>query len=308
MKKLTFLTTLLLLMTVGVFAQKVDTTVVINNHEYCISDDKDDIKINIYGLKDGVRTTKEPIYESRFFKKTVSDGRVHRFSFSTYNDEMEGRETEDVSFWFSHELKQPLPSLYFSHLEFSNSDGTLIDMHNRPSSFEWGGYSPITILCTKGGHFGVSTGFGISNSYNFLYGDYVMMMDKGKVKIEELSVYTEGRFEKANKSFLRYWSLRLPVMSQLQWKVGREYLSISAGAELEWRFWMRSFARYDGAKRTISDDLNYRAIGCNALLQIGYGGCIVFGRIGLTELFTLEEQNPVWNACQVSVGIGYNFD
>ena len=312
MRKLTFLTVILLFVTVGVFAQQADTTIVINNHEYNISDNDDKITIEIFGTKDGVRTTKDPIYESVFFKRTTNDGRVRRFTISTYNDnavEEEQNETKETKIWFSRKLEQPLPHIYFSHLEFSDGAfGALIDMHNRPASFEWGHYRPVTIFCTKGGHFGMATGLGISNSYDFFYGDYVMMMDEGKMKIETLSNYTGGQFDKAKRSYLRYWSLRLPLTAQLQWKLGRDYITLSAGAELEWRFGMRSFARYDGAKRTIANDLNYNAIGCNALFQVGYGGCLVFGRVGLLDMFTLEKQNPVWDACQISIGIGYNFD
>jgi len=312
MKKIFILAALMLFTTLGVFSQNADTTVIVNNHEYNISDDENKIKIEIFGLKDGVRTTKEPIYESVFFKRITHDGRARRFTISTYNDnavEEKQCEIKEKTTWFRRELAQPFPHLYFSHLEFSDGAfGGFIDMHNRPASFEWGHYSPVTIFCTKGGHFGMATGLGISNSYNFLYGDYVMIMDDGKIKIETLSDYTNGQFNKAKKSYLRYWSLRLPLTAQLQWKLGRDYMTLSAGAELEWRFGMRSFARYDGAKRTISDDLNYNAIGCNALLQVGYGGCLVFGRVGLIDMFTLEKQNPVWDACQISIGIGYNFD
>lgn len=315
-KKL-FLAAAMLFTTVGVFAQEPDTTVIFNNYQYNITDNDESIQIKIYEMKDGKKLSNEALYESNYRKKRNSDGNTSRFSFSKNKDqEFVWEETGTAVFsstsrWFNNELKQPLPSLYFSHLQMTEGPfGPMApNMHQRPSSFEWGLYFPTTIFCTKGGHFGMATGLGISNSYNYFSHDWVLAMVDGNSTFVPLSEYSleEGPVNNyAHRSFLRYWSLRLPLTMQLQFKVNKwDYLSFSAGAELEWRFGMRSFARYGGAKHTISNDLDYNAIGVNALFQVGFNDIIVFGRMGLTEFFNSKNLNDMY---QMSIGIGFNFD
>ena len=314
MKKFTLLAALLLFATIGIYAQNADTTVIVNNHEIKINDSGEKIKIKIYELDKGSRTTNEPIYESSYSRKREDGGRIRRFSYSFSNDEVTTKEdngttvVKSTSRWFTKELHQPFPNLYFSHLELTDgSFGSFSNMmHQKQSSFEWGMYSPITIFCTNDEHFGIATAFGFSNSYNFFGQDYVLMMnDDGNSEMQPLSVYTNNEYTSTSKSFLRYWSLRVPLTMQAQFKVNRSYLTFSAGAEVEWRIWVRSFARYGGSKHTISSDLDYNAIGLNALFQVGYNGFILFSRFGLTEMFKSNKLNDVY---QMSVGIGINFD
>lgn len=308
MKRFTILAAFLLFATIGVMAQSADTTVVINNHEVKIKDNENGIKIKIYDLKDGVRTSDEPVYESNYSKRT---SRSKRFTYSYDGEEFvlrdHGQRDEEKSTGKAYrELEQALPIFYLSHLEFTDGPfGVISPIHQRPSSFEWGLYSPTTIFCTKGGHFGMATGLGISNSYNYFQHDYVLAKTDNGLEMLTLSDYTDGRFTEASKSYLRYWSLRVPLTLQLQWRVGGSPLTVSAGAEVEWRFGMRSFARYDGAKRTITNDLKYNAFGCNALVQVGYAGFIIFGKVGLVDVLSIYN---VGSVNQLSVGIGFNFD
>lgn len=311
MKKFTILAAFMLFATVGMFAQSADTTVFINNHEIKINDNEDEISIKIYELNKGKRVSNDPLYESNYFRKQSNNGRRRVFTYATKDEEFVREETNTTvvktkSRWFNHDLKNPFPHLYFAHLEMTDgSFGTFAQIHQRSSSFEWGMYSPTTIFCTKDGHFGMATALGFSNSYNFFNHDYVMAMQDGDATMMTLSDYTEGQHTSTGKSFLRYWSLRIPLSMQLQFNVCRSPLTFSAGAELEWRFWVRSFARYDGAKHKISDDLDYNAIGLNALFQVGYNGIIVFTRMGLTEMFNSHNLKDIY---QLSVGIGFNFD
>lgn len=311
MKKFTILAAFMLFATVGMFAQSADTTVLINNHEIKINDNEEEIRIKIYELNNGKRVSNDPLYESNYLRKPNTNVRRRIFTYTTKDEEYVKEETSTTvvkskSRWFNHDLKAPLPHLYFAHLEMTDgSFGTFAQMHQRSSSFEWGMYSPTTIYCTEDGHFGFATALGFSNSYHFFSNDYVMAMQDGNATMMTLSDYTGGQYTGTGKSFLRYWSLRVPLMMQVQFNVNRSPLTFSAGAEVEWRFWARSFARYDGAKHKISDDLDYNAIGLNALFQVGYDGFILFTRMGLTEMFNSKNLNDIY---QLTVGIGFNFD
>lgn len=311
MKKFTILAVFILLATVGMLAQSADTTVVINNHEIKINDNENEIKIKVFELNNGKRVSNDPIYESNYLRKPNDNVRRRIFSYTTKDEEFVKEETSTTvvkskTRWFNNDLKNPFPNLYFSHLEMTDGAfGTFAQMHQRSSSFEWGMYSSTTIFCTKDGHFGMATALGISNSYNFFLHDYVLAMQDGNATMMPLSEYTEGQYTGTGKSFLRYWSLRIPLTMQLQFNVNRSPLTFSAGAEFEWRFGMRSFARYGGAKHKIADDLDYNAIGLNALFQVGYNGVILFTRMGLTEMFNSSNLKDIY---QQSVGIGFNFD
>lgn len=313
MKKFTILAAFMLFATVGILAQSADTTVLINNHEIKINDNENEIRIKIFEVDNGKRVSSEPLYESNYLRKRDESSRRRIFTYSINRDEEFTKEetgttvVKSRSRWFNHDLNSPFPHFYLSHLEMTDgSFGNFASqMHQRSSSFEWGLYSPATIFCTKDGHFGMATAIGISNSYNFFKHDYVLAMKDGNSTMMTLSEYTNGEHTSTGKTFMRYWSLRLPLTMQVQFNVNRSPLTFSAGAEFEWRFWVRSFARYDGVKHTISDDLDYKAIGLNAIFQVGYNGIILFSRMGLTEMFNSSNLNDIY---QLSVGVGFNFD
>lgn len=314
MKKLLFSAAVMLLSVASVFAQGIDTTLVVKNHEIKIYDNENKIDVKVYELKDGVKVSKEPVYESRYnfesnegertvtFKMPYRDGRK-----GMYRGDNETAAHKKSNYKHRRRLAQPLPLLYFSYMNIG--DGAFGEKSSaipqRPVSFEWGMYFPMTIFSTgRTTVFGMATGLGFSNSYNHFDTRYVMKNDvNGDVNILTLEDYTDGRFYDAKKSYLRYWSFRLPLTMQLQWKVGRRPLTVSAGAEVEWRMGMRSFSKYDGEKHLIDKKLSYKPFGCNALFQVGYAGVILFTRFGLTDMFGSD----AFNANQFTAGIGFNF-
>ena len=213
-------------------------------------------------------------------------------------------------------LYDPLPDLYYSYLNMRNGVfGPEANVPLRSSSFEWGLYSMDQLFCTKDGHFGMTAGLGISNSYNYFDHNVVLRIDDDReAYFQSLNAYSseEGNGPTnnfAHRSFLRYWSLRLPLMIQGQWLVNDTPLVVAAGAELEWRFGMRSFARYGGSKHTVTDNLNYQPVGVNALLSFRASNSVVFLRVGLTEMFSVKDAtDSKINVCQASLGFGFNLD
>ncbi|MCQ2307475.1 MAG: hypothetical protein MJ000_07925 [Bacteroidales bacterium] len=312
MKKLLLSAAVMLLSVASAFAQGIDTTLVVKNHEIKIYDNDDRIDVKVYELKDGERILQDPVYESRYnFDGEEGDRTVTiKMPLKRGNGSMYRGGDDNVakkSYRHHRRLAQPLPLLYFSYMNIG--DGAFGEKSSaipqRPVSFEWGMYCPVTIFTTgRTTVFGMATGLGFSNSYNHFDTRYVMKNDvNGDVNIFTLEDYTDGKFVDAKKSYLRYWSFRLPLTMQLQWKVGRRPLTLSAGAEVEWRIGMRSFSKYDGEKHLIDRKLSYKPFGCNALFQVGYAGVILFTRFGLTDMFGSD----AFNANQFTAGIGFNF-
>lgn len=229
---------------------------------------------------------------------------------------------------FQSKLHQTLPDLYYSYLNMYNGTfGPEAHIPIRSSSFEWGTYNQHTIFCTKGGHFGMTWGFGISNSYNFFQHDVVLRqysedgfneygeeVKKGQAYFQNLWDYSnepgnglENHF--AHRSFLRYWSLRLPVMLQVQCEINNTPLALAAGVEAEWRFGVRSFARYGGSKHTISNSLDYNPVGLNALVSLAGDDGVIFVRFGITDFFTAYDTDGGYkDMYQMAIGFGFNFD
>ena len=214
------------------------------------------------------------------------------------------------------ELLDPLPDLYYSHLNIREGVfGAEANVPLRSSSFEWGIYSMDQVFCTKGGHFGLTSGFGISNSYNFFDHNTVLRVDENNdAYFQPLITYSseEGYGPATNfahRSFLRYWSFRLPVMIQGQWLINNVPLVVAAGAEIELRCGMRSFAKYGGSKHTISDNLKYEQWGLNALFSVRADNTVLFVRVGLTNMLTITDASgKKIDMCQASLGLGFNID
>lgn len=311
MNKLLLSAAIMLLTLCGVQAQGIDTTIVVKNHEIKIYDNNNKIDVKVYEVRDSVRVSMEPVYESRYYVKSGDNERTMTIKMPFGGKETytyDGMTVKKSSRKHRRHLEQQLPILYFNYMNISNGDfgSSSPYIEQRPVSFEWGMYKPMTIFSVGNRTvFGMATGLGFSNSYNQFETKYVMAKDEnGDMEMKTLADHTEGRFDDARKSYLRYWSFRLPLTMQLQWKVGGEPLTVSAGAEVEWRVGMRSFAKYDGAKRTICSSVNYNPFGCNAIVQVGYAGVILFSRMGLTDMF---DSPNLGSAYQFTAGIGFNF-
>ena len=229
----------------------------------------------------------------------------------------EGKETTTiVEKVFRSKLHQTLPDLYYGYLDlYTGPFGPEAHIPIRSSSFEWGTYNQHTIFATKGNHFGMSWGLGISNSYNYFSHDVVLREDdNGKAYFQLLNAYSSENGNGpvnnyAHRSFLRYWSLRLPIMLQVQCDINNTPVALAAGVEAEWRFGVRSFARYGGSKHTVTNSLDYNPVGLNALFSLSAGDFVIFTRFNLNEFFKVKDTKGNYaDMYQMTIGIGFNFD
>ena len=217
---------------------------------------------------------------------------------------------------FQSKLHQTLPEWYYGNLNmYSGQFGPEANLPLRSSSFEWGTYNQHTLFMERSGHFGMSWGVGLSNSYNYFSHNVVLRLDsEGKAYFQLLDDYSQEngngpRNANAHRTFLRYWSLRLPILLQVQIDVNNTPVALAAGVEGEWRFGVRSFARYGGSKHTITNSLDYSPIGLNALFAFSAGDFVLFTRFGLTDFFNVKDTKGEYkDMYQMTIGIGFNFD
>lgn len=106
------------------------------------------------------------------------------------------------------------------------------------------------------------------------------------------------------KSWLRYWSFRIPLGIEWQKKIKGSHLYISAGPEMEIRFAMKSKVKYDGHDHTLTNNPNANVIGANLMVQAGYGCLSFIGRFGLTPLMDKDRSPRLYHS---SIGFGIHF-
>lgn len=331
MKRLVFLATFMALFGTA-FSQeeiKTDTTLIINDNKIQIIDSSEGLKIEVYSIDDEGYTPINPYYEVRYeteFSKSADDGKgvvvkfplvpdyvINESDIRVMEKHLSNEAESDKQITKSFRIKTfdaIFPSLYFSYSQLADAPFQFSSsvFQQRPISFEWGSYIFGVKMCSnRSNTLGLTAGLGISNTYNYMNNNTVLADDNGNPYIYDLEkagqVVPEGMegLTSVSKSFVRYWSMRLPVNVQVQWRVGYNKMALSVGPELEWRFGMRSFARYYGAKHVVSKELNYKPLAVNALMLLSYDDIVLFGRFALTDMF-----GDALKAAPFNIGIGFN--
>lgn len=334
MKRLVLIS-MLMAFAVAVFSQEIknDTVVIaggdkvevlINNNKVKIVDSFNGLKINVYSVTEDGEFEKNPYYESRYENNIVSKTERRNVTinvpinptFIKDDSDSEDDKTPKLKFRYFEPI---YPTIYYAYSTLVGTNHLTL-VRQKPSSFEWGSYfSQIKLCKNKKNTFGLTAAFGISNTYNhldcflgtyshpgsnspnstyFYYGNdgevvpdgFENIIDKGDIK----------------KSYLRYWSLRLPVNAQLQWRIGGNKMAFSFGPEFEWRFEMKSKVKLEkGGKYTVSDNLAYNPFGVNALAVLSFKDFVIFGRAGLTQFF--NQKYSTESLVPVNLGIGFSF-
>lgn len=292
---------------------KTDTTFVVNSNKIQVIGGQNGLKIKVYEMTPDGYVALNPYYESRYEGPFVSE----KSQSSTYiqlpivpgfvkKQNVVVKETENQERQYKIKyFEAAYPSIYYSYSQMYD-DSFMFEssaFSQRPNSFEWGMYLFSEDLCyNKSRTLGLVTALGISNTYNFLNNKTVLATNDGVPYIYNFNDggenVPEGMCDRTyvDKSFLRYWSLRLPVSLQIQWRLSYKVMALSVGPELEWRFGMRSIARYDGEKHVVADDINYNPLGVNVLTTLKFHDFVLFGRFGLTQMFGSDLKSVPFNA------------
>lgn len=312
------------------------TEILINNNKVKIIDSSRGLKISVFSINGDGETEKYPYYES-FYENKVKDKTEQRnisinfpiiptfIKEERYFSELEmelkdaEKELKDAEKELEFRGFGPIyPTIYYSYSAMVRTDIMMVQPQ-RATSFEWGLYFSQFELChNKNKTLGLTTAIGISNTYNYF--DYIVgTHHEAATNSDNCTYFYFGGDnqdiptgmeniidEDINKSYLRYWSLRLPVNIQTQWRIGRKKMAFSFGPEFEWRFAMKSKIKFnDGSKHIVSDNLAYNPFGVNALAILNFQDFVIFGRAGLTYLF--NQNNSHENVVPVNLGIGFTF-
>lgn len=276
---------LFLLVSMQVFAQESipqDTTIYLNGRKIVVREKNDKIKVKIYEATAGSDT----IENAQIFEGVYLDGRSIE-------------QTTIVSVPFVKKTKryrfEPHYAAFYAGFD-KLSGGTLQYSAAVPQiagkSWEWG-INPFCggIALTRDNHWGVTAALGIARIVHKLDNNL------GFEKVDGVTACVpapEG--VEYQKSWLRYWAFRLPVSIEWQTKFGSSRAFIAAGPEVEWRVGIKSRAKYDGGKHTLSDKLNTHPLGVNLLLQAGYGWFGFNARFALTSFFEKDKGPEVYPA------------
>lgn len=296
---------------------KTDTTFIVNSNKIQVIDNKDGLKIKVYEINEDGYTSINPYYESRYESSFVSDDSDNNIHIQipivpgfVKKQNIVVKETENNQKQYKIKCFNPAyPNIYYSFSQMYD-DSFMFEssvFSQKPKSFEWGMYLFDQELCyNKSRTLGLVTALGISNTYNFFNNKTVLATDNGTPYIYNFNdggeIVPEGMSDRTyvDKSFLRYWSLRLPVSVQIQWRLSYKVMAFSVGPELEWRLGMKSITRYDGEKHVVADDLNYKPLGVNVLTTLKFQDFVLFGRFGLTQMFGADIKAVPFN-----VGFGF---
>lgn len=337
MKRL-ILTSLFVALVVNAFSQEIknDTVfvsgdnveVLINNNKVKISDSPNGLKINVFTITEDGEVEKDPYYESRYENdiNNVKEKRNITVSFpiipTFIKDDKHVNDDKGTKLKFRY-FEPIYPTIYYAYSAMFDTDDFMMQPQ-RANSFEWGSYfSQVKIYSNKKNTFGLTAAIGVSNTYNF--SDYILGThknptgsgsstyfyygDEGQVipdGMENILVDVTSDYKKLEKSYLRYWSLRIPISAQFKWRVGYKKMAFSLGPELEWRFAARSKVKFeDIEKRTVSDNLAYNPLGVNVLAVFAFEDFVIFGRAGLTQMFNQQKSHITVVPC--NLGIGFSF-
>lgn len=265
----------LLMSSITVMAQESilqDTTIYLNGRKMVIKENNGKIKVKMYEAK----SNNDTIENAQVFEGVYLNGRSIE-------------QTTIVSVPFvkkknkNYRFDPHYPAVYVGFDKLSK--GALQYSAGVPQigskSWEWG-INPFCggIALTPNNHWGITAALGIARIVHKIDDNH------GFEKIDGITVCQpapEG--VDYQKSWLRYWAFRLPISMEWQTKFGSSRAFITAGPEVEWRVGIKSRAKYEGSKHTLSSNMNTNPLGLNLLLQAGYG-CLGFNaRFALTSFF-----------------------
>ncbi len=246
-----------------------DTTVVYQGKTFVLGTDSSETKVAVYES------------HGAEMKKT------HESSY------VDGREIEQVYITspFLPQKRSPrryrdhIPEFYYGMAPLAGSVGGFNGgsrLHtNAGKSYEWG-----LTLFGMGIPFNHAHTFGVTTALSWGYArhnfdkGYAMFNVDGRTELLPLAD-DEG----AEKSYMSYWYLRVPVIFDWQKRINANEVYAGLGLSLEYR--SDEHSRFKGGKSgtiTPAGDINMNHVGLNLEAHVGYGGLVIGLRTALTPL------------------------
>lgn len=266
-----------------------DTTFVFNKQKFEISQNGERTSVKVY-KKNGTE-----------MKKTVE------------TEFLDGQEVEQVYVTspFIPRRTYKRHSQEYSHYPFMFAGGDLLagsafgtsssDRYSRDGkSSEWG-FTGASFEYPLTPSLAITSALSIAHvSHHFKTG-YVLNTIDGVTSLQPFKGDNDD--DRPSKSYLSYWTIRMPLMAEWSMRVGVDDLFAAFGPSVEFRFNERS--RYKlGKKHTISKDVNMNPVGLNLEARVGYGSFMLYARTALTPLLRTEYA-PEWYPFAVGMGLRF---
>ena len=237
---------------------------------------KGDMRIKVYEeqLEDGEKKEVQ-IYEGVYLEKVDADKRtfLDALPFIPKKRRYNAYEPHCSGLYIGYSR------LANDFLSFGASDKMGLDLSK---SWEFG-FNILSVYHNfkKNPHWGINLGVSWGyRSFN-IDGNYALLKENGT------SIFTAGNEDTSyNKSRLRHFFFRVPVLMEWQQRVGRNKVFFNAGPEFEIRHSVKSFSHINGGKKkTVGKGMYVQPVGINLLAQAGYGNIGIYLRYSTYGLF-----------------------
>lgn len=266
-----------------------DTTFVFNKQKFEISQNGERTSVKVYN-KNGTE-----------MKKTVE------------TEFLDGQEVEQVYVTspFIPRKTYKRRSQEYSHYPLMFAGGNLLagsafgtsssDRYSRDGkSGEWG-FTGASFEYPLTPSLAITSALSIAHVSHHFKTDYMLNTIDGMTSIQPFKGDDDD--DRPSKSYLSYWTVRIPVMAEWSMRVGSDDLYAALGPSVEFRFNERS--RYKlGKKHTLTKDVNMNPFGLNLEARIGYGSFMLYARTALTPLLRTKYA-PEWHPFAVGMGLRF---
>ncbi len=271
-----------------------DTTFVFNKQKFEISQKGERTNVKVY-KKNGTEMTKT--LETQY---------------------LDGQEVEQVYVTspFIPRKTAKRHSQEYSHYPFIFFGGNMMagsafgtssdDKYIRDSkSGEWGFYG-CSFECPISSSWAITSALSVAFVSHHFNTDYVLNTTDGITSLQPFANVWQNNGDEDNdqhpsKSYLSYWTTRIPIMAEWSRKIGRDDVYAAFGPSIEFRFKERSRYKLD-KRHTLTRDVNMNPVGINLEARLGYGFLMLYARTALTPLLRTKYA-PEWHPFTVGIGI-----
>lgn len=166
-------------------------------------------------------------------------------------------------------------------------------------SSEWG-ITGMTFAYPLTSSLAITSAISIGQTRHNFDSNYILQTSDGVTSLQPFNGDSED--ERPSRSYLIYWTGRIPVMLEWSRRLGNEDVFVAFGPSLEFRFNDRSRYKLGKHKHTVSSFNNMNPVGVNLEARFGFAIFSVYARTALTPLLRTKYA-PEWHPFTVGMGI-----
>lgn len=271
-------------------SKTVDTSFVFNKQKYEISQNGERTSVKVY-KKNGKEL--EKTLETQFLdgqeveQVYITSPFIPRKAYNKRNQQ------------YSH-----YPMFYFGGCFLASSAfGVLSSDKNIKDarSAEWG-ITGLTFEFPLNSTLAITTAMSASYTCHQFNKNYVLSTTEGVTSLQPFT--SENGDEHPKKSYLSYFSARIPIMLEWSKQIGGSDAYAAIGPSIEFRSLDRSRYKLGKKTHTLSKENNINTVGLNLEARVGYSLIMLYARTSLTPLLKTKFA-PEWHP--FSIGLGFRF-